>query len=115
MRVGTPEQDVRVLVSTASPQTMVVLEGLGCSSSVFATVPPDCAVSRGTLFNPKDSSSWTDAGQYDINDGKVGLEANLGYSQPSQFGLDNLGVGFTGPSLKNQTVAGFATADPLYL
>ncbi|KAK7953559.1 hypothetical protein PG996_014451 [Apiospora saccharicola] len=115
VRVGTPEQDVRVLVSTASPQTMVVLDGLGCSSSVFATVPPNCATSRGTLFNPKDSSSWIDAGQYDINDGQVGLEANLGYSQRSQFGLDNLGVGLTGPNLKNQTVAGFATADPLYL
>ncbi|KAK8003202.1 hypothetical protein PG989_002921 [Apiospora arundinis] len=115
VRVGTPEQDIRVLVSTASPQSMVVLEDLGCSSQVFSTVPPDCAVSRGTLFNPKDSSSWIDAGQYDINDGKVGLEANLGYSQPAQFGLENMGVGLTGPILKNQTVAGFATANPFYL
>ncbi|KAK8034820.1 hypothetical protein PG993_009815 [Apiospora rasikravindrae] len=115
IRVGTPEQDVRVLVSTASPQSMVVLEELGCSSSVFADVPPNCAVSRGTLFNPKDSSTWIDSGQYDINDGQVGLEANLGYSQPAQFGLDDLGIGLTGPVLKNQTVAGFATADPFYL
>ncbi|KAK8111603.1 uncharacterized protein PG998_008060 [Apiospora kogelbergensis] len=115
VRIGTPEQDIRVLVSTASPQSMVVLKDVGCSSQVFAAVPPDCAVSRGILFNPKDSSTWIDAGQYDINDGKVGLEANLGYSQPAQFGLDNMGVGLTGPILKNQTVAGFATANPFYM
>ncbi|KAK8058904.1 hypothetical protein PG994_009352 [Apiospora phragmitis] len=115
LRVGTPEQDVRVLVSTASPQSMVVLEEGGCSSSVFASVPPNCAVSRGTLFNPKDSSTYINTGQYDINDGQVGLEANLGYSQPTQFGLDNLGIGLTGPVLKNQTVAGFVAADPFYL
>lgn len=115
IRVGTPEQDIRVLVSTASPESLVPLSDLACSTSVFATVPDDCAVSRGNLYNINKSSSWQDAGTYEINQNGVGLEANLGYKQRAQFGLEHLGIGLTGPSLENQTVAGIATAEPFYL
>ncbi|KAK9419014.1 putative Peptidase A1 domain-containing protein [Seiridium unicorne] len=115
IRVGTPEQDVRVLVSTASPESMVVLSEYGCSTSVFTTVPSDCAVSRGNLFNPNDSTSWSDVGTFGINENGVGLEANLGYYQAADFALDHLGIGLLGPSLDNQTVAGIATAEPFYL
>jgi hypothetical protein len=115
VRVGTPEQYMRVLVSTASPWTMVAVSEVACSTAVFATVPPDCAVSRGNLFNPNQSSSWRDTGTYDINQNGVGLEANLGYSQRSQFGLDHLAIGLTGPALEEQTVAGIATPEPFYL
>lgn len=115
LRVGTPEQDVRVLVSTASPESMVVLSEYGCTTSVFETVPTDCAVSRGTLFNPNDSSTWNDVGLYGINDNGVGLEANLGYSQRVEFGMETLGLGLTGPSLDNQAVGGIASADFFYL
>ncbi|KAK4216425.1 aspartic peptidase domain-containing protein [Rhypophila decipiens] len=115
IRVGDPEQHIRVLVSTASPQAMVPLSELACSSSVFSEVPPDCAVSRGNLFNPNKSSTWIDLGEFGINQDGVGLEANLGYSLPAQWGLEQMGIGLTGPALENQTVAAFATADPFYL
>lgn len=94
---------------------MVPLSEIGCSEDVFTQVPPDCAVSRGNLFNPNKSSSWIDLGQYGINQNGVGLEANLGYSQNAQFGLEHMGIGLTGPGLENQTVAGIATAKPFYL
>jgi hypothetical protein len=113
--VGTPEQNIRVLVSTASPESMAVLSDYGCSSSVFTTVPSDCAVSRGNLFNANKSSTWHDLGLFGIQQNGVGLEANLGYSQRAEYGLDNLGLGLTGPSLKNQTIAGIATPEPFYL
>ncbi|KAF2969051.1 hypothetical protein GQX73_g4479 [Xylaria multiplex] len=115
LRVGTPEQDVRVTVSTASPESFVVLSEYGCSTSTLETVPLNCAVSRGNLFNPNESSSWHEVGLFGINEDGVGLEANLGYSLRAEFGTENLGLGLTGPSLENQTVAGIAAAKPFYL
>lgn len=94
---------------------MVVLSGYGCSASVFTEVPSDCAVSRGTLFNANQSSSWHELGLYGINENGVGLEANLGYSQRAEFALDTLGISLTGPRLENQTIAGIATPEPFYL
>jgi hypothetical protein len=115
LRVGQPEQDVRVLVSTASPETLVVLSQYGCSTAAFSTVPSDCATSRGVLFDPGSSSTWREAGNYSINSNRVGLEANLGYSLDAEFALETLAVGLTGPSLTNQTVAAFVAAEPFYL
>lgn len=115
LQVGTPEQSVRVLVSTASPESMVVLSDYGCSDSVFPNAPSDCAVSRGTLFSMNQSSTWDELGLFGINQNGVGLEANLGYYQRAEFALDTIGVGLTGPTLKNQTVAGIATPEPFYL
>jgi len=54
-------------------------------------------------------------GIFNINDNGVGLEANLGYSQRSEFATDNLGLGLSGPSINNQTLAGIATPSPFYL
>lgn len=31
LRIGTPQQDARVLVSTTSPEALVVLSDLGCT------------------------------------------------------------------------------------
>ncbi|KAJ3466473.1 hypothetical protein MRS44_004037 [Fusarium solani] len=119
VRVGTTHQDARVLVSTAAPETLVILSEYGCSERIFDDVPTNCAVSRGNLFNPNESSTWHNLGIFGINDGEVGLGANLGYQQPAQFGLDVLGVGLVdgsgGITLKNQTVGGIATASPFYL
>ncbi|XXH03417.1 hypothetical protein Hte_009819 [Hypoxylon texense] len=116
LRVGVPEQDVRVLVSTASPESLVVSLDEGCSTAVFGgPVPTDCAVSRGVLFNPNKSATWNDLGTFGINDNGVGLEANLGYFQPAQFASETLGLGLTGPKLDNQTVAVIATTEPFYL
>lgn len=115
IRLGTPEQYMRVLVSTASPQTMVPLDSDGCSQAVFGTVPSDCAVSRGGLYSYNESSSWVDIGLHAINGDGVGLEANLGYILRTQVGLETLGLGLNGPEMANQTVAGFATPSPFYL
>ncbi|OIW32564.1 acid protease [Coniochaeta ligniaria NRRL 30616] len=119
LRVGTPDQDVRVLVSTASPETLVVLSEFGCSTKAFKTVPADCSASRGAMFSPNASSSWQDQGLFSINQNGVGLEANLGYSVNADFGLDTLGLGYVaggnGPTLTNQTIGGVATASPFYL
>lgn len=115
LRVGTPEQYVRVLVSTASPESMVVLSEYGCSDSVFANAPSNCASSRGDLFNLNKSSSWNELGIFNINNNGVGLEANLGYSQRSEFGTDDIGLSLNGPKLENQTLAGIATPEPFYL
>lgn len=119
LRVGTPEQPVRVLVSTASPQTMVVVSDGGCSDTIFnatgGPVPQGCAGSRGNLFTRNASSTWQDMGLYEINQNGVGLEANLGYSQRAEFGLETLAIGLLGPSLSNQTVAGIATPEPFYM
>lgn len=104
-----------MLVSTAASESMVVLSDYGCSASVFSTIPSNCAVSRGTLFDKNQSSSWSELGLFGINSDGVGLEANLGYSERADYGLDTLGVGLTGPRLANQTVAGIAAPDPFYL
>lgn len=113
--MGTPEQYVRVLVSTASPESLLILSEYGCSESVFPEAPSNCGSSRGNLFNSNDSSTWNDLGLYNINNNGVGLEANLGYSQRSEFATDNLGVGLNGPKLENQTLAGIATPEPFYM
>ncbi|KAK0617563.1 aspartic peptidase domain-containing protein [Immersiella caudata] len=115
VRVGTPEQYIRVLVSTASPHTLVPLAGDACSREVFGTVPPDCAVSRGNLYEVNDSSSWVNAGLYGINDNGVGLAANLGYDARVQFGLEHLGIGLNGPGFENKTVGLIAAPQPFYL
>jgi hypothetical protein len=94
---------------------MVVLSDYGCSTSVFTNAPSDCAVSRGTLFNANQSSSWYDLGLFSINENGVGLEVNLGYYQRAGFALETLSVGLAGPTLNNQPVAGIATPEPFYL
>ncbi|RFU31440.1 hypothetical protein B7463_g4876, partial [Scytalidium lignicola] len=98
---------------------MVVLSQYGCSTEAFSQVPSDCASSRGMMFNPNTSSTWVDAGLYYINQNGVGLEANLGYVQAADFGLDTLGLGLVagadGPTLEKQVVGGIATASPFYL
>jgi hypothetical protein len=119
LRVGTPAQDVRVLASTNSPETLVVLP-IGCTPAAINPVPDGCASTRGEAFNPNTSSTWQEQGLFGINEDGVGFEANLGYSQPADYGLETLGLGFvaggaSGPTLKNQTVAGIATASPFYL
>ena len=52
-----------------------------------------------------------------INGDGVGLEANLGYSEAADYGLETLGLGYVadGPTLENMTVAGIATTSPFYL
>ena len=79
-----------MLVSTVSPELMVVLSDYGCSTSVFPNAPSDCAVSRGTLFNANQSTSWYDLGLFSISQDGVSLEASLGYYQNAEFALETL-------------------------
>ncbi|KAF4633250.1 hypothetical protein G7Y89_g4868 [Cudoniella acicularis] len=120
IRVGTPPQTVRVLVSTNSPQTLVPMQQYACSQELINPVPVNCASDRGGLFNANASSTWLDQGNYGINANGVGFEANLGYSEAVDYGLETLGVGYvtdgtSGPTLTNQTVAGMPYVSPFYL
>ncbi|PQE17034.1 Acid protease protein [Rutstroemia sp. NJR-2017a BBW] len=117
IRIGTPAQSVRVIASTNSPATLVVLPG-GCTTNAIDPVPSDCASSRGGTFDNALSTSWDNQGIFGINGVSYGFEANLGYEFDAQYGLDTLGLGYAdgadSPVLKNQTVAAYAMASPLY-
>jgi hypothetical protein len=94
-----------------------VLPG-GCTTNAIDPVPSDCASSRGGTFNNDLSTSWDNQGIFGINGVSYGFEANLGYEFDAQYGLDTLGLGYAdgadSPVLKNQTIAAYAMASPLY-
>lgn len=97
---------------------MVVLPQ-GCTTLALNPVPPNCANSRGGIFDPNASPTWQAQGRYGINGNGVGLEANLGYVQTGDYGLETVGLGFVagttnGPTLLKQTVAAIATKSPFY-
>lgn len=107
IQIGTPPQRVKVLVSTASSQTWVVVPD-GCAQSDDA----NCAASRGGLFDPDTSSTWHQ------NENAAGglfpltLEADLGLRGAGLYGYDTVSLGeqvTNGPSLDQQVVAGVAT------
>lgn len=79
LRVGTPAQNVRVLISTAATNTWVVADPEGCEG--FAL--PNCADTRGALFSPNKSSTWVDNGPFGLL-----VEQNLGYDDGGEFGFD---------------------------
>lgn len=98
----------------------------GCTTEAIVPVPDGCANARGGLFNNATSSTWRDQGDYGINGYipgvsgfGVGLEANLGYIQYADYGLETLALGFNPgadePTLENQTVAGIASVSPIYV
>ncbi|EME83154.1 uncharacterized protein MYCFIDRAFT_215206 [Pseudocercospora fijiensis CIRAD86] len=105
LRVGTPEQTVRTLLSFASYQTWVVLpEGCQAAASQAA-----CAESRGSLFYKNESSTWDEQGIYDL-----WIEKNLDYNGNAIYGYDTValgGIGEGGPILKNTTVGALAVED----
>ncbi|KAL8753555.1 MAG: hypothetical protein Q9184_005385 [Pyrenodesmia sp. 2 TL-2023] len=102
LRVGDPEQTVRVLPSTAGSAIWIVTPG-GCD-------PPssECSESRGWLFNQSQSNTWEDLGPFTL-----GLEQNLGHNESGAFGLDTISLGLTnatgGPTLNSQVIAGIET------
>ncbi|KAL8686092.1 MAG: hypothetical protein Q9218_007354 [Villophora microphyllina] len=102
LRVGTPEQTVRVLPSTAGSATWIVTIG-GCE-------PPtsNCSTARGGLFNQNQSSTWDDLGPYTLD-----LEQNLNHNESAEYGLDTICLGLSnatgGPALGSQIVAGIET------
>ncbi|MCJ1450733.1 hypothetical protein MMC28_001067 [Mycoblastus sanguinarius] len=103
LQVGTPIQNVRVFVSTASEDTWVVLPD-GC-----ATGDSKCAQNRGGSFNPNTSSTWSQHGYFELS-----TEETLNMSGQAVWGNDTLGLGIQGsggPTLQNQIIAAYATED----
>lgn len=109
IQVGTPPQTVKVLISTASDQTWVVLPQ-GCTSRD----PSNCNTSRGGFFEPNQSHTWVPNNLSTDGIFSSGLESNLGYFSNAQYGYDTVTLGWQGsggPSLQHQVVAGIATKD----
>ena len=102
LRVGDPEQVVRVLPSTAGYVTWVVMT-TGCQPLSFA-----CSSSRGGLFNLTQSSSRNDLGLYNLD-----LELNLGDNETGSYGVDKIALGLSnvtgGPTVDSQIVVGIET------
>lgn len=102
LRVGTPSQDVRVLISTSSQVSWIVLDGEGCVAGDGI-----CANARGGLFNRNTSSTWNPNGFW-----QLGNERNLGIFANGLFGNDTIGLGYQGsggPTLQNQILATIGT------
>ncbi|CAD6594440.1 MAG: hypothetical protein ASARMPRED_009441 [Alectoria sarmentosa] len=109
LEIGSPAQDVKVLISTAGYQTWAVVPQ-GC----IASDPPDCATSRGGHFIPSQSSTWNYNNESVNGTFTLGLETNLGYSGNGDYGYDTIVLGYqgsNGPSLQQQTIAGIATKE----
>ena len=101
LRVGTPAQDVRVLISSASQATWVVLPG-GCKAK-----DTGCQDDRGEVYNYNQSSTWSQNGLYQLYN-----ERNLGMSGNGLWGNDTIGLGIQGsggPTLPDQVLAGIVT------
>lgn len=102
LRVGSSDQPVRVLPSTAGSATWLVTSG-GCD-------PPssECSQARGGLFDLSKSSSWQEFGNFTL-----ALEMNLGHNESATFGLDTMSLGLSnatgGPTLDSQIIAGLRT------
>ncbi|KAF2274419.1 acid protease [Westerdykella ornata] len=117
IRVGTPDQPLRVLVSTASQQTWVVFEK-GCwydepdaadptGEREIKVLDRGCQERRGRTFNMSTSSTWDEIGFY-----QLWLEKNLGILGNGKYGYEKVGLGYTpdnGPTLDNTTVGALIT------
>lgn len=110
LRVGTPEQIVRVLPSTAGQQTWVV-SPQGCPPGRHGTSPAlSCNESRGGLFDATQSSSWQALGTYSLD-----LEVGLVKEKNGSYGLDTIALGFDnstgGATLNSQVISALETDD----
>ena len=103
--MGTPAQDVEILISTTSQETLVVLPE-GCLSSD----PSNCGSLRGSEFIINSSTTWAYNGLFALT-----IDANLDYSGNAEYGFDTVALGWQGgsggPSLKHQIVGGIAAKD----
>jgi hypothetical protein len=114
--VGTPGQDFRVLPSTKSGVTYVVIPD-GCDTSKGD--PTNCAQLRGSeIFNSAQnigfqvnvSTSWSAIGQYDVD-----FEQSLNYTAAGFYGFDKVSLGAAADSksmsVDHQVVGGIAELD----
>lgn len=106
IRVGNPEQVVRVHPSTSGYNVITVLPG-GCNTTSDYKA---CTTARGGIFDPSGSKTWQDEGLFG-----VGMQANLGYNSVNgDFGLDKVGLGITenpNVTFANQVIGGVVTND----
>lgn len=108
IRVGTPEQNFRVLPASITGE-VILPHVQGCSDS--NAYPEDCGNRRGVYFfngnyspgfQSNESSTWSEIGIYGLE-----LETNLGYTANASYGLDNVGLMLQhsgGPTLARQVV-----------
>ncbi|KUJ22874.1 acid protease [Mollisia scopiformis] len=108
IRVGSPPQSLRVLVSTSSNQPLVVLPG-ACDSD-----DSNCATDRGGLFQRNASTTWSPNNSSTGGLYAVVLDSNVGLIPEVQYGSDTLALGYLGsgaPALTSQLVGGITTTD----
>ncbi|GAM87810.1 hypothetical protein ANO11243_058380 [Dothideomycetidae sp. 11243] len=86
VRIGSSEQAIRVLPSTATYSIWAVGPD-GCPS----TYPATCPGSRGGLYNANDSHTWSQITTLDLDN-----EQNLGFSTPATLGTDQVTLGWPG-------------------
>ena len=98
------------MISTSGYQTLGVIPG-GC----IATDPSNCEDLRGGFFEPNASSTWhfntANLSSYIY---PLSIDEDLGYTPNGEFGFDDVTLGWQGsggPTLDNQTVAGFEDKD----
>jgi hypothetical protein len=137
IRVGTPEQWMDVMVSTASSETWVIGPG-GCDDSMilylyhvsilfiypsllllslpasehllmYCLTASTCATQRGGLFDQNSSSTWKGLSYY-----QVGIDANLGSNVYADYGLDTLVYGSEGHAVSN-SIIGSITSTKFWL
>jgi len=108
-RVGTPAQDVRLLIGMAGQETWAVGTG-GCA----ANEPSNCPDLRGNLFNLNASSTWVSTTTIWNNTGYyiLGNEIgnDLGIDPAGEYGFDTVGLSYsstTEPTLNRTIVAMF--------
>lgn len=105
LRIGTPQQFVRVLPATASQQTWAI-RPQGCA---YTTDTSTCENLRGWVFDPSDSSTWDVIGNYSTWIGR-----NLGLDDGALFGYETVGLGGLGeggPTIENTTVGALMSLD----
>lgn len=97
LQLGTPAQNIRAFVSTASPD-FISVGANGCP----ANYTTDCANKRGFLFLTNESLSWIPNSIYNL-----GIEDNLGLDIASNVGFDTATLGWQGaggPTLEHSTI-----------
>lgn len=107
LRLGSKQTVAQVLPSTASQQIWAV-NRKGCTyqsgnqSNAVEKFSQDCDKSRGYVFSPDESSTWTSQGFYSLWVG-----GNFGLNARGDYGYDNVGLGIPGedgPTVENTTI-----------
>ncbi|KAG9944776.1 acid protease, partial [Aureobasidium melanogenum] len=103
LSVGVPAQEVRLLPSWQSFQTLVVAPE-GCS---MYTNYNDCVNSRGEVFNLSQSRNWSYVGIFEF-----GIEQNLNLVGNAYYGYDSIVLDDSNhTTVEGATVGAFAVSD----